>query len=225
MSQKFELFAENRSDQGKGASRRLRRTGKVPAILYGGHRDPRPIVLDHNALLHELENDAFFSSILTLTVGDKSQPCILKDVQRHPYRNVVLHVDLQRIVEDEEIRVSVPFRFHGEDAAPGVKAGGVVSRVMTELEVSCLPKHLPEYLDVDISALEMDDLLPLSAVVLPEGVKIVGGEEMLREPVVIIHRPRREEEEEIEVEGEVEGVGADEVPTTQESPEADSDED
>jgi large subunit ribosomal protein L25 len=216
MSQKFELFAENRPDQGKGASRRLRRTGKVPAILYGGHRDPRALALDHNALLHNLENDAFFSSILTVTVDDKSQPCILKDVQRHPFRNLVLHVDLQRIVEDEEIRVTVPFHFLGEDKAPGVKAGGVVSRVMNELEISCLPKHLPEFIEVDVSGLELEANLPLSDVVLPEGVAIVGGEEMLEQPVVIIHRPRREEEPTEEAEGEVGG---------QESFEAGSDED
>lgn len=221
MSQKFELFAENRPDQGKGASRRLRQTGKVPAILYGGHRDPRTIALDHNALLHNLENDAFFSSILTLTVGDKSQPCILKDVQRHAYRNLVLHVDLQRIVEDEEIRVTVPLHFLGEAVAPGVKEGGVVSRVMNELEISCLPKDLPEYIDVDISALELEGILPLSEVVLPAGAEIVGGEEMLEQPVVIIHRPRREEEEEVEGEGEA----AAEEPLGQESVETDAEED
>ena len=218
MSQKFELFAENRPDQGKGASRRLRRTGKVPAILYGGHRDPRALALDHNALLHNLENDAFFSSILTVTVDDKSQPCILKDVQRHAFRNLVLHVDLQRIVEDEEIRVTVPFHFLGEDKAPGVKAGGVVSRVINELEISCLPKYLPEFIEVDVSGLELEANLPLSEVVLPEGVAIVGGEEMLEQPVVIIHRPRREEEPEEEAEGEGEAGG-------QESFEPESDED
>ena len=221
MSQKFELFAENRPDQGKGASRRLRQTGKVPAILYGGHRDPRAIALDHNALLHNLETDAFFSSILTLTVGDKSQPCILKDVQRHAYRNLVLHVDLQRIVEDEEIRVTVPLHFLGEAVAPGVKAGGVVSRVMNELEISCLPRDLPEYIDVDMSALELDGILPLSEVALPASVAIVGGEDMLEQPVVIIHRPRREEEEEVEGEGEAAAAET----LGQESVETDAEED
>jgi large subunit ribosomal protein L25 len=196
MSQEFQLIAENRPEQGKGASRRLRRAGKVPAILYGGHRDPRPLLLDHDTLLHHLENDAFFTSILTVTVGDRSQPCILKDVQRHPARNQVLHVDLQRILEDEEIRVTVPFRFVGEAMAPGVKQGGLVSHVMTELEISCLPRHLPEYLEADVSALEMDGILPLSQVPLPEGVQVVGGAEMLEQPVAVIHRPRRAEEEE-----------------------------
>lgn len=220
MSQKFELQAEDRPDQGKGASRRLRRAGKVPAILYGAHRDPRALALDHNALVHHLENEAFFSSILTVTTGDKSQPCILKDVQRHPYKNQVLHVDLQRVLEDEEIRVTVPFHFLGEDKAPGVKGGGVVSRVMTDLEVTCLPKHLPEYIEVDVSAMELEVALTLGEVKLPEGVSIFGGEEMLEQPVFIIHRPRREEE----IEGEGEGEGqpaAGEVPTTSDEPEED----
>lgn len=222
MSQKFELHAEDRPDQGKGASRRLRRAGKVPAILYGAHRDPRALALDHNALVHHLENEAFFSSILTVTTGDKSQPCILKDVQRHPYKNQVLHVDLQRVLEDEEIRVSVPFHFLGEDKAPGVKEGGVVSRVMTDLEVTCLPKHLPEYIEVDVSTLGLEVALTLGEVKLPEGVSIYGGEEMLEQPVFIIHRPRREEE--IEGEGEGEGAGETppgEVPTTSDEPEED----
>jgi large subunit ribosomal protein L25 len=195
MSQKFELIAENRTDQGKGASRRLRRAGKVPAILYGGHRDPRALAVDHAALLHQLDNEAFFSSILTVSVGDKSQPCIIKDVQRHPYKKLVMHIDLQRIIEDEEIKVAVPFHFLGEEVAPGVKAGGVVSRVMTEVEISCLPKHLPEYIEVDVSGLELDGLVTLSDVVLPEGVAVVGGAELLEQPVVMIHRPRRPDEE------------------------------
>ena len=198
MSQNFELLAEDRPDQGKGASRRLRRTGKVPAILYGGHRDPRVIALDHDKLVHSLENEAFFSSILTLTVGNKSQPCIIKDVQRHPYRNVVLHVDLQRIIEDEEIKVSVPFHFLGEDVAPGAKAGGVISRIMTELDISCLPKHLPEYIEIDVSTLELDGIVSLSEVKLPEGVAFIGSDEMLEQPVVMISRPRREVEPEEE---------------------------
>src|SRR6056297_196630 len=198
MSQNFELLAEDRPDQGKGASRRLRRTGKVPAILYGGHRDPRVIALDHDKLVHSLENEAFFSSILTLTVGNKSQPCIIKDVQRHPYRNVVLHVDLQRIIEDEEIKVSVPFHFLGEDVAPGAKAGGVISRIMTELDISCLPKHLPEYIEIDVSMLELDGIVSLSEVKLPEGVAFIGSDEMLEQPVVMISRPRREVEPEEE---------------------------
>ena len=220
MSQKFELIAEDRPDQGKGASRRLRQTGKVPAILYGGHREPRVIALDHNFLLNSLENEALFSSILTLTVGKKSQPCIIKDIQRHPYRNVILHVDLQRILEDEEIKVSVPFHFIGEDVAPGVIEGGVISRVMNELEISCLPKNLPEYIEVDVSTVELEGMLPLSAVKLPEGVEIVGTEEMLEQPVFMIHRPRLEEEPEDE--DDEAAIGGQE--SMDEEPDADTDE-
>ena len=227
MSQKFELRAEDRADQGKGASRRLRRAGKVPAILYGAHREPRPLALDHNEVLHNLENDAIFSSILTLNTGEKVQPCILKDVQRHPYRNLILHVDLQRILEDEEIRVSVPFHFLGEEDAPGVVEGGVVSRVMTELDIICLPRHLPEFIEVDISELELEGVLTLDQVRLPEGVEIDGGEEMLEHAVVIIQRPRREEEEETEAEAEVEGEVAaeDEGEEPPETPSDDTKED
>jgi len=219
MSQKFELFAEDRTDQGKGASRRLRRAGKVPAILYGARRDPRALALDHNTLLHTLENEAFFSSILTVTTGDKSQPCIIKDIQRHPFRNILLHVDLQRITEDEDIRVSVPFHFLGEDDAPGVKQGGVISRVMNDLEIICLPKHLPEYIEVDVSMLELEENITLDQVKLPEGVSIAAGEEALEQPVFQIYRPRLEEEE-TEGEGEGEGEAEGEQP---EGPEAEPD--
>lgn len=195
MSQNFELIAEFRTEQGKSASRRLRRTGKVPAILYGGRRDPRALSLDHNAMLHNLESETFLTSILTVTVGEKSQPCILKDVQRHPYKNQIVHVDLQRVLEDEKIRVTVPVHFVGEAASPGVKQGGLVSHVITELEISCLPKHLPEFVEADCSALEMDGILHVSELQLPEGVEIVGGADMQDNAVATVHRPRRAEDE------------------------------
>jgi large subunit ribosomal protein L25 len=201
MSQNFELIAEFRSDQGKGASRRLRRTGKVPAILYGGRRDPRALALDHDSLMHQLENEAFFTSILTVTVDEKSQPCILKDLQRHPFKNQVLHVDLQRVLEDEKIRVTVPVHFLNEAAAPGVRQGGQVSHVITELEISCLPRHLPEFIEADIAGLEMDGILHVSELKLPEGVEIVGYADMQDRAVATVHRPRRMEEEEEPAEG------------------------
>jgi len=194
MSQKFELIAEDRQDQGKGASRRLRRAGKVPAILYGAHRDPRPLALDHAALLHQTESEAFFSSILTITVGEKSQPCIVKDLQRHPFKYQIMHVDLQRVLEDEKIRVTVPIHFAGEKTAPGVKQGGLISHILTELEISCLPKDLPEYLDADMSGVELDGILYVSDLKIPEGVEILGGPEAMEQAVANIHRPRAEEE-------------------------------
>ncbi len=205
MSQDFTLVGEDRDDQGKGASRRLRRTGMVPGILYGGRRPPRALVLDRDTLTHSLTNEAVYSSILTLTIGDKAQPCIIKDVQRHPARNVIMHIDLQRILEDEKIRVSVPINFVGEEEAPGVKQGGNVSRVITELEVTCLPRDLPESIEADISGLEMDAILHVSELDIPEGVELAAGETIQDQAVATVHVIRVQAEEE-EVEGEeVEG--------------------
>ena len=173
MKQEFNLIAEFRDDQGKGASRRLRQQGKVPAIIYGGGRPPRALTFDHNKILHQLDQEALYSSILTITVGDQSQAGILKDVQRHPARRQIMHMDIQRIVEDEKIRMHVPIHIVGEQQAPGVKlGGGTVMRLITEVEVSCLPRDLPEYFEVDISALELDDMLHLSDIKVPEGVEI-----------------------------------------------------
>jgi large subunit ribosomal protein L25 len=173
MKQEFNLVAELREDQGKGASRRLRRQGKVPAIIYGGGRPPRALIFDHNKVLQQLDQEAFYSSILTIKVGDKSQAAIVKDVQRHPAKRQIMHIDMQRIVEDEKIRMNVPIHFLGEQQAPGVKqGGGSVMRLMTEVEVTCLPRDLPEYFEVDISHLELDDMLHLSDIKVPEGVEI-----------------------------------------------------
>ena len=212
MSQKFELIAEDRPEQGKGASRRLRRAGKVPAILYGAHRDPRPLALDHAALMRQTQSESFFSSILTITVGEKSQPCIIKDLQRHPFKSQIVHVDLQRVLEDEKIRVTVPVHFVGEKGAPGVKQGGLISHVITELEISCLPKDLPEYLEADMSGVELDGSLFVSDLKIPEGVEVLGGPEAMEQAVANIHRPRAEEEPS-EEEGVEAAEGAPEAPS------------
>jgi large subunit ribosomal protein L25 len=175
MSDQFDLVAEIREDsqQGKGASRRLRREGRVPAIIYGAGRPPRALTLDHNKVLHQLANESFYSSVLTVKVGEKTQAAILKDLQRHPSKPIIMHLDLQRIVEDEVIRMNVPLHFKGEDVAPGVKlGGGNVSHLRTDVEVVCLPKNLPEYLEVDVSELELDQMLHLSDIKLPDGVEI-----------------------------------------------------
>ena len=173
MSDEFNLIAEMRDDRGKGASRRLRHQGKVPAIIYGAGREPRALMFDHNKVLRELENASFYSSILTIKVGDKSRAAIVKDIQRHPSKKQILHIDFQRIVEDEKIRMQIPIHFIGEEDAIGVKiGGGSVSRLMTELEVSCLPKDLPEFFEVDISELELDQMLHVSNITLPTGVEI-----------------------------------------------------
>ena len=204
MSDDFDLIADIREDQGKGASRRLRHQGKVPAIIYGAGRPPRALVFDHNRVIQQLENESFYSSVLNIKVGEKSQAAILKDVQRHPARPVIMHMDFQRIVEDQEIKMSVPLHFVGEDIAVGVKqGGGSVSHLMNDVEVVCLPKHLPEYIDVDITNLELDQMLSLSDIELPEGVTIPAlaqGPEADR-PIVSIHVIKEvviEEEEELE---------------------------
>jgi large subunit ribosomal protein L25 len=205
MSDEFNLIAEMRDDRGKGASRRLRRQGKVPAIIYGAGREPRALMFDHNKVLRELENASFYSSILTIKVGDESRAAIVKDIQRHPAKKIILHIDFQRIVEDEKIRMQIPIHFLGEEDAIGVKiGGGSVSRLMTELEVSCLPKDLPEFLEVDISELELDQMLHVSNISLPKGVEI--SEIVLEQDQAIVSIAEIKEviEEEI-IEGEGEG--------------------
>lgn len=224
MKQQFDLIAEFREDQGKGASRRLRHDGKVPAIIYGGGRPPRALSFDHNKVLRQLENEAFYSSVLNIKVGEKNQAAILKDIQRHPARRQILHMDLQRIVEDAEIRMNVPLHFVGEDDAPGVKDdGGTVSRLMNDVEVVCLPKYLPEYIEVDISKLELDDMLHLSDIKVPEGVELVelSHGEGHDQPIVSVHIIKAAPIEDLD-EGEDDEEKSAEVPTV--SDEEDEDE-
>jgi large subunit ribosomal protein L25 len=195
MKTSFELDAEFRDAEGKGASRRLRRANKVPAILYGGHREPRALALDHTKLMLMLDNERFYSTIISLKVGDVSQAAVLKDVQRHPAKNAVMHVDLQRVLENEKIRIAIPLHFKGEGVAPGVKLGGVVSHLRNEIEVSCLPKDLPEFVDVDISGLEINQMLYLADLKVPEGVEIPELSHGRNSPVVSVHHARAEEVE------------------------------
>jgi large subunit ribosomal protein L25 len=175
MATSFELTAELREGAGKGASRRLRREAKVPGILYGGGKDPRSITLSQRELLANIQNEAFFSHILTIKVGKVTQECILKDMQRHPFKKEVMHVDLQRIVAGETIRMNVPLHFINEGTGPGVKdKGGVISHVITDVEVQCLPKDLPEFIEVDMKDLDLDQVIHLSDLVMPEEVELVA---------------------------------------------------
>jgi large subunit ribosomal protein L25 len=195
MKTSFELDAEFRETQGKGASRRLRHDGKVPAILYGGHAEARALTLSHQKLLIMLDNERFYSTILNLKVGDQTQAAILKDVQRHPFKNAVVHVDFQRVEENEKIRISIPLHFTGAAVSPGVKSqGGIVSHMRNETEVSCLPKDLPEFIEVDISGLSLNESIHLSQLKIPAGVTLV---ELAKDDaaVVAIHSPRAEEPE------------------------------
>jgi large subunit ribosomal protein L25 len=197
MKTSFELVADPRDGvQGKGASRRLRRSGKVPAILYGGHNEPRQILLDHQNLLTLLVNERFFSTILQLKIGGESQAAIVKDVQRHPAKNQILHMDLQRVLENEQIRMEIPLHFKGGAGAPGVKTqGGVISHLLNLVQVMCLPKDLPEFLEIDLSSMEINDIKRLSDIPLPAGVQLVDLAHGRDEPVVSIHHPRAEEVE------------------------------
>ena len=221
MAEEFDLIAEIREDQGKGASRRLRHEGKVPAIIYGAGRPPRALAFDHNKVLHQLESESFYSSVLNIKVGEKSQAAILKDLQRHPAKNVIMHMDFQRIVEDEEIRMNVPLHFIGEEVAPGVKlGGGSVSHLMSDVEVVCLPKHLPEYLEVDMTALDVGDSVHLSELALPEGVHIMAlaHNPDNDQPVVSVQHPQK-----LEVEEEAGEEGLEEEETLEPAPGAEDD--
>ncbi|HVF16937.1 MAG TPA: 50S ribosomal protein L25/general stress protein Ctc [Steroidobacteraceae bacterium] len=197
MKTSFDLVADPRDGvQGKGASRRLRRSGKVPAILYGGNTEPRQLILDHQNLLTLLVNERFYSTILSLSVNGEKQAAILKDVQRHPAKNQVLHLDLQRVLENEPVRMRIPLHFKGAAGSPGVKTqGGIVSHLLNDVEVSCLPKDLPEYLEVDMSEMQMNDMKRLSDIPLPGGVSLVALAHGRDEAVVSIHHPRAEEAE------------------------------
>ena len=186
MSDSFEVVAEARTDAGKGASRRLRRTGRVPAIVYGARQEPEMISVRHNELIQHLEQESFYSHILNLKVGDKTSSVVLKDLQRHPAKPFILHVDFQRVTMDEKIRMVVPLHFLNEGKAKGVKAGGVVSHNLNEIEVSCLPKDLPEFIDLDVIDLDIGDIVHLSEVVLPAGVELAHAPDP-DVPVIIIH--------------------------------------
>ena len=187
MQENFEIIAVSRSDQGKGASRRLRREGMVPGIIYGGGKDPEMFSTKHNELIQHLDHEAFYSHILTVQVDGRAQKVVLRDLQRHPSKPFVQHVDLMRVRMDEEIRMTVPLHFEGEEVCPGVKGGGTLLRGMSDVEIECLPKDLPEYIAVDVSNMQIDDIIHLSQVVIPAGVNLVGGEHLDEEndPMVV----------------------------------------
>ncbi|MFO1371953.1 MAG: 50S ribosomal protein L25/general stress protein Ctc [Candidatus Competibacteraceae bacterium] len=175
MSMTFELQAEPRGNLGKGASRRLRRAGKVPAILYGGGQDPLPLVLNHLEVFHQLQNESIYSHVLTLNLGDRTESVVLRDLQRHPFKPTVLHLDFLRVSADRKLRVHVPLHFINEDASRGVKQqGGVVSHTLIDIEIACLPKDLPEFIEVDLTDLGMGEAIHLSEIKLPDGVELAN---------------------------------------------------
>ena len=170
----FEFTAFPRGTEGRGASRRLRRTGRAPGIVYGGAEKPEPIELDHNALIHALNKEAFHSSILTMKLGEAAQRVLLRDVQMHPFRHEVLHIDFQRVDENRKIHMKVPLHFINAELAPAVKTtDAIISHVLTELDVSCLPKDLPAFVEVDLSPLAVGQSIHVSDLKLPAGVTAV----------------------------------------------------
>src|SRR5436190_7390878 len=167
----FEFTAFARTTEGRGASRRMRRAGKAPGIVYGGTVKPTPIELDHNALFHALRNEAFHASILTMKLDGAATQVLLRDVQMHPFRNEILHVDFQRVDENRKIHMKVPLHFVNAENSPAVKvSGAIVSHVINELAIVCLPKDLPGFIEVDLSELDTGHSLHVSGVKLPPGV-------------------------------------------------------
>lgn len=207
MSASFNIEAELRTDLGKGASRRLRHEEKFPAVVYGAGKEPQSLTVDHKKFLHSLENEAFYSHILTLSVGGKEEQVVLKDLQRHPAKIAVMHADFLRVSANEKLHMNVPLHFVNAEECPGAKEGGLVTHSVTEIEVACLPKDLPEYLEVDLSSLELDHSLHMSDITVPAGVELVelSHGEAHDQPVASVHMPRgasEEETEEAAVEGE-----------------------
>ncbi len=211
MSQSFEIIAELREEQGKGASRRLRRTGRIPAVVYGAGKEAQSISVSHNELWKQLRHESFYSRILTMTLAGKSEQVVLKDLHRHPVREEVMHMDLLRVKADVEIRMRVPLHFQGEKVAPGVKTGGgIFEHLMNEVEVSCLPKDLPEFIEVDVSGMNVDESIHLSQIKVPEGVVLTDLSDEHDQAVIAIHLPRvakldAEEDSEAEAGEDAEG--------------------
>ncbi|MDR3491012.1 MAG: 50S ribosomal protein L25/general stress protein Ctc [Gammaproteobacteria bacterium] len=198
---KFELDASIREDLGKGASRRLRRTNQVPAVVYGAGEAATLLSLDHNKVVTALSHEAFYSHILTLKVANKGEKVILKSIQRDPSKPRIQHIDFLRVRADQKLQMHVPLHFIGDEDAPGLKEGGVISHIISDVQVSCLPADLPEFIEVDTSHLALNETLHLSHLKLPKGVELVAfshGEEGHDLPVVSIHKPRIEVEETVE---------------------------
>ncbi|MCY7313662.1 MAG: 50S ribosomal protein L25/general stress protein Ctc [Pseudoxanthomonas sp.] len=198
MATTHEIKVQRREDEGKGASRRLRHAGTVPAIVYGGELKPVSIQLNHNEVWLASQNDWFYASILDLSLGGDVQRVLLRDMQRHPFKQQIMHMDFQRVNENETLRVAVPLRFLNEDKSPAGKAAEVVvTHELNEVEISCLPKDLPEFIEIDLGALEVGVVLHLSDLKLPSGVEIpelkLGKE---HDVAVVIAKYGQEEAEE-----------------------------
>lgn len=205
MSSNYVLNAQSRDVFGTGASRRQRRDSHIPAVVYGAGKDNETVTLDHDQVMHSLEKEAFHSAIIDLQTDAGSQQVILREVQMHPHRPLVLHMDFQRIKATETLHMKIPLHFDGADEAPGVKVdGGILAHAITELDITCLPKDLPEYIAVDVSELGMNESIHLSDITLPEGVEltVTAYHEGEDPAVATIAAPKVVEEESASEEGE-----------------------
>ena len=216
MSDQFELQAEVREDKGKGASRRLRRLADlVPAIIYGGNKDPQPLTLIRKDLEKALENEAMYSHVLTIKVGKGKEKAILKDLQRHPARNNVMHADFLRVDDKTAVKVNVPIHFLNEESCVGVKMeGGMIQHQATDIEVQCLPGDIPEYLEVDMAEIVTGQIVHLSDITLPEGVVsmalALGEDHDLAIASVIAPKGSAEDDEDVAADEDAEGEEAEE---------------
>ena len=199
----IEVIAVKRELQGKGASRRLRNTGRLPGVVYGGETEAVAIEMDHNALFYQLKAEAFHASILSLVLDGKKEPVLLRDIQMHPFKPLVLHLDFQRVAKGQKIHMKVPLHFINDEIAPGVKlSGGKVTHILNELDVVCLPKDLPEFIEVDLANLAAGHSIHLGEFKLPKGVELSKAGDT--QAVVTIHIPRGALESEGEAEGKAE---------------------
>ena len=221
---KIEINAKERKSKGTGASRRLRHEGTTPGILYGGVKDAISLEIDTKELFMQFRHEAFHASILTLNLEGKKESVILRDFQKHPVINNIQHIDFQRINENEKISVKVPFHFINEETAPGVKIeGGLVSHIMTEIDISCLPKDLPQYIEVDLGELAMGESIHLSEVTVPEGVELSSLTEENDPAITSISKPKVVIEEEIVTEASEEGEEGEEGEGSESSDDSGSD--
>ena len=221
---KIEINAIVRELKGTGASRRLRHAGKTPGILYGGDKEAISLEIDSKELFMQFRHEAFHASILTLNLAGKKEAVILRDFQMHPVRNNIVHIDFQRINENEKISVKVPFHFINEETAPGVKLeAGLISHIMTEIDISCLPKDLPQYIEVDMGALSIGDSIHLSEVKVPEGVELTTLSDENDPAITSISKPKVVVEEAVTAQSENSEEGSEEGSSGDESGDEKSD--
>jgi large subunit ribosomal protein L25 len=199
MATEHKLSASGRKDEGKGASRRLRHAGMIPAIVYGGEDKPQNIQLEHEKTWVASQHEWFYASILTLEVDGKPQQVLLRDMQRHPFKQLIMHLDFQRVSANTAIRVNVPLHFINQDKSPAGKSSDVVlTHELNEVEISCLPKDLPEFIEVDLGEMKLGDTVHLSDVKLPKGVELAHKVDGEHDPAVAVARHARQETEEVE---------------------------